>query len=472
MALDFAVCTNDVDLVLRISSTPAATPLNLSNLTDAVTEVRSVVWFRNFLILGNTVEATTERPTRFRWSNVGTIETWTNDDFNDISTFAGDEIIGFSELYGDLYVFLTKSIWKVSLVGGDEIFVFRKVIDNIGAISTHSLETVNLSDNRSAAIFLDEQKRILLFNGATVTDIGNIIQPSLDGLNEARLERAVATFDRKSYILCATTSGASTNDICYAFQTEIGEWTRWTQIDANAIAQVKESDNKIKTYFGNYKSFVFWMDNPDNNNDVEGQTGIIDSVGLADTSTITAAQVLITSDLTAEDYTGATISITSGTGAAQEAVIATNLAANTGVAIMTAFTITPDSTSVFSIGAIDAFYTAKPYDYGDATKEKSFLGMLFWAAEASNNTIDVSFAIDFGSTESSETISLSPSSSSLWDTAVWDVGTWGTTGDKIFTKKLTGLGNALEPKFSNNNIDETFNIYGFNLLATVGDTKQ
>jgi len=472
MALDSAVCTNDTDVPLKINVTPKKTNLITTDLSDALTNARTVVWFNNYLIFGNTKEATVERPTRFRWSNVGTIETWSDDDFNDISTFAGDEIIGFAELYGDLYIFLTKSIWKVSLVGGDELFVFRKVIDNIGAISTHAIGVINLSDNRSAVIFTDDQKRVLMFNGATITNIGDIIQPSLDGLNEARLQYAVATWDNTQYALCASTSGSSANDICYSFNTHIGEWTKWTQIDANAIAQVKETDKKIKTYFGNYDSYVYWMDDTDQMSDVVGQTGIVDSVGVTDTTTITAAQAIISSDLTSEDYTGAILSITSGTGVGEEQVIATNLTGNTGIAVMTAFSTTPDSTSVFSIGAIDASYTAKPYDFGDAAREKDFLGMLFWASEASNNNVDISYAIDFGSTLESETISLSPSSSSLWDVALWDDGTWGTTGDKIYTKKMSGTGNVVEPKFQNNSIDESFQIYGYNLLSIGGDTKQ
>ena len=472
MALDTAICTNDVDVPLQINSTPVKSDLLLAGLSDTLTKARTVVWFRNYLIFGNTVEATVERPTRFRWSNVGTTETYSDDDFVDISTFAGDEIIGFAEIYGDLYIFLTNSIWKASLVGGDDVFVFRKVIDNIGAIATHAIQIINLSDNRSAVIFTDEKKRILMFNGATVTDIGNIIQPTLNGLSEARIQYAVGTWDSTQYIYCATLSGSSINDICYTFQTEIGEWTTWTQIDANAIAQVKESDNTIKTYFGNYESFVYWIANTDNKNDVVGQTGIVDSVGVIDTTTITGAQAIITSDLADESYTGAIIRITSGTAAGQEAIIATNLTGDTGLAVMTAFSTTPDSTSVFSIGDIDAYYTAKPYDYGDASREKDFLGMIMWAAEASNTAVDVSYAIDFGSTEESETIDLSPSGSSLWDTALWDDGTWGTTGDKIYTKKMRGTGNVLEPKFQNNSIDSSFQIYGYNLLSIGGDTKQ
>jgi len=193
MALDTAVCTNDVDVVIKLSSVPAKAALDVSDLTDALTKARAHIWYRNFLIFGNTFEASTERPTRFRWSNVGTTETWTDTDFVDISTFAGDEIVAFEEIYGELYIFLTRSIWTASLVGGDDVFIFRKVIDGIGAVSTHATQVVNLSDNRTAVFFLTDKKRIRAFNGAAITDVGNIIQASLDGLNESRLENAVAT---------------------------------------------------------------------------------------------------------------------------------------------------------------------------------------------------------------------------------------------------------------------------------------
>lgn len=470
MALDSAVCTDDQDPILKISKTPTKSPLSLSGLSSSVTKAKTLTWFRNFLILGNTVEGGSERPTRFRWSNVGTIETWTDDDFVDMATFAGDEIIGFTELYGDLYIFMTKSIWRASYVGGDDIFVFSKVIDGIGAISRDSIQTVQLSDQRSAVIFLDFRKRVLMFNGATVTDIGNIIQASLDDLLASRLPYAVATFDGKSYYLSATTSAQSHNDIVYEYQTEIGEWTKHDNINANAFAQVEETSGSVKTYFGNYDSFVYWLDNPDLYSDVAGASGIIDSVGVLDTAISTGGQAIIDTDIDTGVFAGAIIEITSGTGAGQQAVIATGI--TTGVVLETPFTTTPDSTSVYTIGKIDSYYNGKHYELGDAAREKSaFLGVLIWAEEASDNSVDVSYAIDFGNDIDSETLSLSPQSDSLWDTALWDVATWGTTGDKIYTVKMSGYGNTIEPKFANDSIDQSFHLYGFNIIATSGDIK-
>ncbi len=470
MALDSAVCTNDADAPLKVNSTPAHSALSFTGLSNAITDAKTLVWYRNYLIFGNTIENGTSHPTRFRWSTVGTIETWSNNDFVDLSTFAGDEIVGFSELYGDLYIFLTKSIWKASLVGGDDVFVFRKVIDGIGAIARDSIQLISFSDNRSAVIFLDERKRVLMFDGVSVVDVGALIQPTLDDLAPARLQYAVSTFDGKDYYLCATSAGEVENDICFDLQTEIFEWTRHDQIDANAMAQVKETTSVIKTYFGNYDAFVYWMDNPDLNNDVDGAVGIVDSVATVDTATITGAQILIDASLTSGIYTGATVRISSGTANDEERVIVSST--STGVIVSSPFSTTPDSTSVYEIGVIDTKYHTRHFDLGNVAQEKvQFLGMLVWGKEQSNSQIDATYAVDFGANLGSEVIDFT-SEGALWDVGIWDVDTWGGEGDGNRTVKFTGNGSFLQIKLENNSADETFHLYGYNIIAIGGDIKQ
>jgi hypothetical protein len=470
MALDNAICTNDTNVPIRVNSTPERNVIQTTGLTVTLDKAKVVAWFRNFLVWGNTTESGTDRPTRFRWTNVGTINTYTDDDFNDISTFGGDEIIGFAELYGDIYIFLTKSIWRASFVGGDDVFVFTKVVDGIGAISRDSIKLIQLSDNRSAVIFLDDRRKVLLSDASTITDIGNIIQPTLDTLNAARLQYTVATFDGQSYFLSASTSSGVENDTLFEYQTEIGEWTKHTQIDANAMAQVKEATARIKTYVGNYDSFVYWLDNPDLLNDIDGATGTVDSVQTMDTPTITGAQLIVDTTLPTGVYTGAIIRITSGTAVGEEQIILT--AVSTGLVVASPFTTTPTSSSIYSIGDIPSTYTTKWYDFGDSNREKSFLGILFWAEEASSNSVTVSHAIDFGTALDTTEVSLAPDSSSLWDFAIWDESVWGSTGDKFGTVKITGFGNFLQLEFENNDIDESFHIYGFNLLGIASDIKQ
>ena len=475
MALDSAICTNDVDNVVKISSTPNKAPLAFTGLSETMGHVKTMIYYRNYLILGNTHEGSTERPTRFRWSDVGTIETWQDDNFVDLSTFAGDEIIGFAELYGELYIFLKKSIWKASLVGGNDVFVFRKMVDGIGAISRDSIRLVQFSGDRTAVIFLDDRKKVLMYDGTSVSDIGAIIQDTsegFDGISPSRLQYSTSTFDGKSYFLSTTASGGSSNSIVFEFQTEIFEWTKHTNINANAFAQVKEATAVIKTYFGDYGAVVYWMDDTDLSGcDVDCGSGIIDSVGTSSAvGSFTGLQMILDSALTSGEFKGALLTITSGTGAGESRVIYTDL--NTGVVVVSAFTTTPDSTSVYSIGGIEAHYYAKHFDLGYAQKEKQFLGMLLFASEDTSDEVTVAHAVDFGSNLDSETVSLAPSGSSLWDEALWDAGTWGTSGNKIYTVKFSGFGNFIQPKFSNDGLDEDFDLFGYNLLGIITDTKQ
>lgn len=463
MALDYAVCTDDYDAPIKIASTPEKSSLSFTGLTHAVTKAKAHIWFRNYLVWGNTYENSIDYPTRFRWSNVGYIETYSDDDYDDLASLSGDEIVAFKEMYGELYIIMRKSIWKASLVGGDDTFVYAKLVDGIGAISRDSVQVVSFPENKQGIIFLSENKKVYLFNGVTVYDLGHIIQPTLNDLSASRLQYAVAIFDGENYYLSATTSSLSYNDTVFVYNVEINEWMIYDQINANAFARVKESTSTIKTYFGNYNGFIYWMDDTDLNNDVDGATGIIESAGLVNTDTETGAQIVVDNTLAEGKYTGAIIRITSGTGAGQERVILTQMA--TGLIVTTAFSTEPDSTSVYSVGDINSYYQTKWYDFGDAPRLKSFRGLYFWAEEASNNEVIISYKEDFSSTLGSETKSLSPNSSSLWDTAIWDESAWGSTGDKFYNAQLFGNGRNISIKFEQTGIDKTFHIYGFHLLA-------
>lgn len=466
MALDNAICTNNYNPVIAVNSTPTKSAFGFTGLSAAPTKVRDLIFFRNYLVVVNTTESATARPTRFRWSDVGSITSWDDDNYYDIASLAGDEIVAVRELYGDLYVIMRKSIWKAALVGGDDIFVFVKMIDNIGAIARDSVQVVNFPDNKLGIVFLSENKHVYVFNGVTVLDAGANIQNTLDSLAASRLQYASAIFDGENYYLSASTSGNSINDTVFVYNTDINEWTKFTQIDANCFARVKESTSVIKTYFGNYKSFVYWLDNTDNVNDIAGAVGVIDSVGTTGiTGQATGLQALIDSTMASGTYSGAIVRITSGTAAGEEAIVQYGLPNNTGVVVASSFSTTPDSTSNYSIGDINAYYYSKHYDFADAPRLKAYRGLYFWAAEDSADEVSVSYALDMGSVSGSETKDLAPTSTSLWDSAVWDSAVWGTTGDKFYNTKLKGRGRAIQLRFDQSSIDKDFHLYGFHILA-------
>jgi hypothetical protein len=474
MALDYAVCTNGYDPLLKVQGDAGSAPyvkktlLDFSSLATPVTRAGAHIFYRNYLIVGDTTEGS-RYPTRFRWSDVGTIETWSDENYTDIASLAGDEIVAFKEMYGELFVIMRKSVWKASLVGGDDVFTFTKVIDGIGGVSRTAPQVVAFPDNKLAIPFLTEDKKIYLFNGITVFDIGQVIQPTLDDLAASRLKYAAGIFDGENYYLSVSDGSSSTNDIVLVYNVDIQEWSKFDQVDANCFARVKESTSVIRTYLGNYAAFVYWMDNSDLVNDVNGATGIFEDAGVVNTDTETGAQVLIDTEFDGGDYTGAIVRITSGTAAGEERVITTQTP--TGVIVATAFSTTPDSTSNYSIGDIDTYYKTKWIDFGDAPRMKSFKEVYFWAAEESAHEVEISYYENFGAVLGSEPISLSPSSTSLWDSGLWDEAVWGTTGDKMFTTKLRGLGRTVQLEFRQSGIDKSFHIYGYHILAEKLDVQ-
>jgi hypothetical protein len=467
MALDKSICTNNYNIPLSIDSTPTKSLVTFTGLGNYLYKAKDVIYFRNYLIFVNTLEAGTANPTRFRWSNVGTINTWSNDDYTDIATYAGDEIIGVSELYGDIYLFLKSSIWRVTLIGGDDVFSYQKIVDNVGAIARDSIQNLVWPNNKQGIVFLAQDKRVYLFDGISVTDIGRTIQPTLDDISASRLQYAVSTYDYENYYLAATPDGGSQNTQLLVYNVKIGEWYRYSDINVNAFGRVEDS-NVIKTYFGNYDAFVYWMDDPDKKNDVDGAQGIIDGVAIVNTDVITGGVALYDLTMPTGVYTGATVKITSGTGAGQEAVIS-SMTGVTGIVVTAAFGTTPDETSIYSIGAIDAYYHSKWFDFGDNTNQKIMRNVYFWAEEASDNAVDVDYAIDFGTSVASETVDLAPSSNDLWDSGVWDEAIWASTGQTFGRIDTKGEARYFQVQYSNDNIDETFNIYGYNIQAVMGE---
>src|SRR3990167_3092400 len=118
-----------VDTVNFTSLTPTSRP----------TAAKTTIFFKNFLVFCNTTENSVAYKTRCRWSNVGTSSTWSDEDYVDIGALAGQEINALAELYDNLYVFLTDSIYRVSFVAGADTFQISKVTDDIGSIAKNSV---------------------------------------------------------------------------------------------------------------------------------------------------------------------------------------------------------------------------------------------------------------------------------------------------------------------------------------------
>jgi hypothetical protein len=465
-ALDYDIGTNNVDPPIKTTGStvsPFTTVLNTSDLSNALTKAKCIIWWKNYLILGNTVEATVNHPTRVRWSNVGTIETWSDDDYLDIAPIGGQQIEGFATLYDNLYIFLTDSIYKVSLVGGDELLLVTKVSEGIGCIAKNSIQNIQLG-NSEGLIFLSRDKTINFCDGVKVTDISTNISNTLDDIVSTRLPYAVSINDQANlhYYLAVTSGSGSTNNLLLDFHYGIGEWSKHTGINANAFCVANDANAIPQVYFGNYGAFVYQMIDEDLNNDVveSGKSGTFTSRGITDSTTATGIIILYDSTATGirafTDATGATVEFTSATGIEAEAVVCDM----TSTGLMVTGTITANTGTAYSIGAIDAYYTTKWYDMGNAPMRKNFGELYLWDSADTSSTMQIYYATDFDSGITSTDVNIG-TEGELWGTAIWGTSTWVGSSTKLTIVPLSVSGRYIKYKFSKNSIDEPMELLGY-----------
>lgn len=464
-ALDNIIGTNNVDAPIQYDGTTFS-QVSFTGLTatSVPSKAKTVAFFKNYLIFGNTTENSVTRSTRIRWSNVGTINTWSDADYVDIGALGGQELNCMAELYDNLYLGFTNSLYKVSLVGGADTFQISKVADGIGCIAKNSIQNITLNNSQNGLVFLDKNRKVYFFNGVVAQDISQLITGVMGGLSASRLQYAVSGNTYKDYLLCATSGTGSENNLCLDFQYQIGEWTKHTNIPANAMAHVIDNNTVDQVYFGSYKSLVYQYQNASLVNDVGStvpSTITVDAVNTINTATASGLTVLYDAalNMTAGSLVGAPIELVGGTGRTLTNTVADNT--TTGIIVTDTFSTTPDTTTTAEVGAIDAFYTSKWYDFGNPANLKNFGEVYFWAAADASSTHSLSYATDFSTDISTLSLSLSSSTSdAIWGSAIWGVSLWGGADDVFRQGKMEAQGRYLRLKWADDDPNETFHIYG------------
>ena len=470
-ALDNIIGVNNADAPIQYDGTTLTT-VNLTSLTSTSrpTTAKTVAFFKNFLILGNTVENSIRYATRIRWSNVGSISAWTDEDYIDIGALGGQEINGMAELYDNLYIFLTDSIYRVSFVAGADTFQVSKVTDDIGCIAKNSIQSITLTSAQNGLIFLDKEKKIYFLNGIVAQDISPLITNTLGSLGASRLQYAVSTDTNTDYWLCATNSTGSTNDVCIDFQYQIGEWTKHTGIAANTMAHVLDANGRDQDYFGTHKSYVYQLQEPTLRSDVATVTGIITSLQTDVTKTTSGSSVLYVSSAsyTVSGLIGAPLEIMSGPGVGQTDVIITNT--TTGITVSGTFATNPVGAS-FNVGRIDGSYTTKWYDLGSAARMKFMKDLYFRASDENTASgIEVSYATNFNTDIETQTISLdADTGDAIWGSAIWGISTWGSDADVFRPVHIGGEGRYVRVKWTEDDPDESFHLFTWTPTYTIGD---
>ncbi len=237
------------------------------------------------------------------------------------------------------------------------------------------------------ACALDDQGNLIgpSDNGIIVTDGNEVYSLSNDliknifsGENDPpfTLEQSMiaywhGVYDRltKRYLLWVASSGSTYLDKCivYDFNKVDGVPIGFTifNVRASASGIVDDANGIPRVYFGDEQGFVKYFDEAATN-DGAGMSVSQTRRGTATAATVnTLSDAAATFDTTGDGLKGVMVTILSGTGAGQSRMISSNTANQ--LTLYSNWSVTPDTTSVYGIGAIDAYWVSKDFEFGENT---------------------------------------------------------------------------------------------------------
>lgn len=220
--MDYYIITNYKDTMKKYNGAPDY----LATLGGTPPKAKSVVAFMNRLVVAFTNEVGTDYPLRIKWSDVGTIETWTASNYLEAAD-TYDFCCALQTLGSKCYLYKDTNIWELLYVGGTAAFQLKKKIDQVSTQAISTLQRV-----RDSAIFF-AYDGIYTFDQAQVLCMTDKIYPLLfrtgDKIaNLAAVQAFNATYveELREYWLSISTEHDNTPSTMFKFNIETKSWIR------------------------------------------------------------------------------------------------------------------------------------------------------------------------------------------------------------------------------------------------------
>lgn len=345
-----------------------------------------------------------------------------------ISVGNSDPITGIKSFFDGLLIFKK---YDVYILTGDNELNFRidrvRSDERVGCVADRTISVIG-----NYCYFLGVNS-VYRTNGITIEDAGVSIQGFFDQnysndtykIAKNYVSNACARFfkEKNVYLLFVPAgSSTGTNNMCYAMDTlrisadpesgqPITNWSPWPGFNTQSVAIIVESGVE-KWFRGDELGYIFRQEALDG--DGSNVTSTATSAGA---STLTDS----TQSWTINAYAGLTVRINSGTGAGQERTISSNT--STQLTVSSSWTTTPDTTSEYSIGGILYHYQHSWHSYNDPNRSKRLRYIRPRFETSGNYGTKIYFGYDFSSADTDST-TYSVTGISLYDSALYDVGTY------------------------------------------------
>lgn len=235
-------------------------------------------------------------------------------------------------------------------------------------------------------------------------------------INKQYLSNVVAEVNsRKPYhfvqFSCPTGTN-TTNNFHILIDYQTGACSHDTGYTAQSLV-MRESNNQDYLMMGDDYGFVWSMDS------MNGDGGLIYSTSTGSNGASTLNDTTLA--MTVNEYAGTYIEIMDGTSEGERFRIVSNTA--TQFTIDGTWAVTPDATSVYTVGGIDFDYQHKWDDYNKpaSTKRLNYVRPRYEAI--GNYSASIYFMWDFQQA-AAESVLFTTADLTLWDVGLWDIGVW------------------------------------------------
>jgi hypothetical protein len=372
------------------------------------------------------------------------------------------EVQGQMILNNNIFYYTERAIWRF-IPGIGDVNDLEKVNNNIGLYAPRSLvSTGNLH------IFLSE-RGVFAFDGAKIMHLSDKVDNDLlFNSTQGQLQNAVAEFDYENnqYKLYVPGQGSNRNDRGYSYDLRLKAWQPpITGRQISTLSHFTDSNGRVRLIYGDYLGYVY-RDGAGVNDGISSDKG---QNHYATTSTLSIVTLTSGTFPTANDGLGGVVfNVISGTGENQARRILSNTSST--ITLETPLSLALDSTSLFTVGAIDSFWKSKDYDFVGHDITKLFRHITVRMREEGNFNLNVQYIIDFKKlTIATIKKILMFIDGWVWGISVWGTGRWGRRPNikKRFSLRGTNSqslnGTHMALKFSNRRANEEYRITGIDL---------
>jgi hypothetical protein len=470
---DILVMTNGVDAIKVWNG--SGTAVNLSGFTSAsgVPIAKYILNHKERIYAFNIIDSTDAdagvlvKRTGFGTDGVADPHRFTESFYVGGSSRAG-ELRGGRVLNDQVYFYTRNSVWKFSPSSGD-LGDLQELQGSVGLLAPFSLVDVG-----NFHVFLSE-RGVYAFDGLNFVHLSEKVDEDLlTNSNLDLLQYAKAVYNKKDnqYILYYPSAESSRNDTALVYDLREGMkcWqppVKGRQV--NYISTFDDSDGLDRVIYGDYKGYLYRDGTGSNDGLATGYNGTVEA---ASYSTLTDSDAQFTT--AGDGLAGLLVRIYEGTGEGQERIIESN---TSGVLTLeNDWTVPPDTTSLYTVGGINAYWRSKDFEFGNHDLVKLFRHIRLRCREEGNFDLIMHYIVDFrdlaGATR--KAINLLESGFA-WGAGIWGQARWGaraTIRKKISLRNTSSQstnGTHLAVRFSNQRANESFRISGFDMeLKPIG----